>query len=84
MRHVPRMAAIATMLLAGVVGGGFVPIEPQRHDEPDDEPDRTDEPEHEPAVERPIAHATPRHVATGFGARAERRRQARAAQRGAR
>lgn len=82
MRGPARMVALAALLLG--VGGGFVPIEPQRHDEPDDEPERTNDPEHEPAVERPIAHAAPRHAATGFGARAERRRQARAAQRGAR
>jgi len=76
MRATSRMAFITAMLLGGV-GGGFVPIEP----EPDDEPERTDD---EPDVERPIASAAPTRATNGFGARAERRRQARAAQRGAR
>lgn len=77
MRPTSRMAAITAMLLAGAVGGGFVPIEP----EPDDEPEQTDD---EPDVERPIASAAPARATNGFGARAERRRQARAAQRGRR
>lgn len=77
MRHVPRTAFITAMLLAGAVGGGFVPIEP----EPDDESEQTDD---EPDVERPIASAAPARATNGFGARAERCRQARAASRGAR
>ena len=68
-------AMVATMLLGA--GGGFVPIEP----EPEPHEDN-DEPEDEP--ERPIARVAPPPVASGFGARAERRRQARAARRGAR
>lgn len=80
MRLTSRMAAITAMLLAGAVGGGFVPIrEPEP--EPDDEPEQTDD---EPDVERPIASVTPARTTNGFGARAERRRQARTAQRGAR
>ena len=74
MRHLHRMAAIAALLLGGVVGGGFVPIEPRRDDELDDEPDRAAPPE--PEVERPIAQT---HT-SGWGNRAARRR----AQRGAR
>lgn len=76
MRHIAKFAAIAAMLL-GAVGCGFVPIrepEPEPHDDEDTEP----------AVERPIASAAPSAEPTGFGARAERRRRARAAQRGAR
>jgi hypothetical protein len=73
MRHIAKSAAIAAMLL-GAVGCGFVPIR-----EPEPEPHEDDT---EPAVDRPIASAAP--ITSGFGARAERRRQARAAQRGAR
>lgn len=70
-----RFAALAALAMVSAVGG-FVPIEPEPRDD-----DRDDE---EPDVERPIAREASHPIAQTFGARAERRRQARAAQRGAR